>query len=162
MHDMTQLYLPASNFLRAFFDNDVPLSGGEWAEENLSRLVQMTRDEDHSNRDWATFFLAQSDVDTAPVRDALANATQDEDEFVRAEAIWGLARRDRHLALPLVREALVGDSVPQHIFEAAALCAHASLIESLRDWAEPSKSADLDALVSDALLACERGSPTEL
>jgi HEAT repeat protein len=156
---MNDGYEPTSEFLRAVAANNAPLSGGPWADANLHRLIQMTRDEDRTNRDWATFLLALEDLDTPDVRDALMQAASDEDDFVRAEAVHGLARRDPTVALPFVQAELRADSVTVPILEAAALCAHPSLIDDLRDLTETSDSPYLDKLTADALQACETGTP---
>lgn len=158
---MVDRYEPPSDFLKAVAAGNVALSGGELADANLRRLVEMTCDEDRANRDWATFLLAQEDVDTTIVRQALLKAAGDSDDFVRAEAVYGLARRDPSVALPFVQEALRTDCVEVPILEAAELCAHPSLIEDLRKFAEPSDSPYMDGLVADALLACESGTPPE-
>lgn len=63
---------------------------------------------------------------------------------MRAEAIVGLARRDRAVALPLVHDALSGDSASLPLFDAAELVAHPSLVEPLRDWIAPSADEFLD------------------
>lgn len=157
---MNNPYEPTSEFLKGVAANSVPLSGGALADANLHRLIQMTRDGDRTNRDWATFLLALKDVDTTVVRDALLQAAGDEDDFVRAEAVYGLARRDPAVALPFVQAALGADSVAVPILEAAALCAHPSLVDGLRKFAEPSDSPYLDGLAADALAACENGVPS--
>jgi HEAT repeat protein len=153
---MSERYEPTSDFLCAIINEDVPLSGSKMAEENLRRLIEMTRDEDQSNRDWATFLLAQEEPDTPAVRDALIRATADDDAMVRAEAMLGLAMRDPLLALPLVQQALRAKTVEIPTLEAAALCAHPSLIADLRIWAKPSSQPRLDALAAEALAACEK------
>lgn len=91
---MSDLYEPASDFLKAVIAEDVPLSGSPLGEANLRLLIAMTRDDDRSNRDWATFLLSQEDADTPEIRSALRSAADDEDDYVRAEALLGLARRD--------------------------------------------------------------------
>jgi HEAT repeat protein len=149
-------YEPRSEFLKAIIAEKLPLSGGELAEANLRRLILMMRDEDRSNRDWATFLLAQEETDTPAVRDALISSAKDGDEVVRAEAVLGLAKRDPLLALPLVQEALRSEAVAVPMLEAAALCAHPSLIPDLRIWAEPSDEPFIDRLAASALAACER------
>jgi len=159
---MTEIYEPSSEFLRAITSGDVPLSGSSWAESNLCRLVAMTHDADRSNRDWATFLLSQADLDTSDVREALLQATEDDDENVRAEAIWGLAKRDRELALPLVHRALSAGSVTVPIIEAAALVAHSSLVADLLRFSAPSDRAYLDELIQAALTACQTGQSTAL
>lgn len=156
---MRDRYEPASEFLKAVAKGNAPLSGGEMADANLCRVIEMTRDADRSNRDWATFLLAQQDADTTVVREALLQAAADDDDFVRAEAVYGLARRDPSVALPFVQGALRADCVAVPIFEAAELCADPSLVEDLRKFAEPSDSPYLDGLAADALATCESGKP---
>ena len=154
---MNELYRPASDFLEAVAAEEVPLFGSDFADANFQRLIAMTRNEDRSNRDWATFLLSQQDVDTPQVREALIIAAQDEDEIVRAEAVLGLAQRDRTLALPFARIALMSDHACMPVFEAAALIADPSLVELLRTWAQRSDDDFLDRLARKALIACELG-----
>jgi HEAT repeat protein len=152
---MTERYLPPSDFLKALIDDDAPLVGGDQAEANLGRLIEMTRDKDLANRDWATLLLAQQDFDTSRVRDALLTAAEDENEYVRAEAILGLAQRDKALALPLLQRELRGEHVAVPLFEAAALVADPSLADDLRQFTIPSDDSLLDELATKALAACE-------
>src|SRR4051794_23321526 len=154
---MHESYEPPSSFLVAVSNNNVPLTGNEFAEANLERLIALTRDEDRTNRDWATFLLAQTDIDTENVRSALVHAAKDDDQDVRAEAIAGLAKRDRALALPFVQFALLAQTVTAVVFEAATEIGHPSLVENLRRWSKPSGDAYLDGCVVDALAACEKG-----
>ena len=154
---MTEPYRPASDFLEAVAAEQVPLFGSDFADANFQRLIEMTRDQDRSNRDWATLLLSQQDIDTPQVRDALVIAAQDEDDAVRAEALLGLAQRDRALALPFARTALMSDQACMAVFEAAALIADPSLVELLRPWTQPSDDAFLDQRAGEALLACEEG-----
>ncbi|HJR55881.1 MAG TPA: HEAT repeat domain-containing protein [Rhizomicrobium sp.] len=153
---MPPRYEPKSEFLKAVLAEKVPLSGGNAAEENLRRLIAVMHDNDQSNRDWATFLLALEDIDTPTVREVLLHATRDSNASVRAEAVWGLARRDPTLALPLVQDGLRADSVEIPMLEAAELCAHPSLVADLRIWAEPSDVPYADKVAADALAACEQ------
>lgn len=152
-----QNYQPKSQFLIDVANNQVPLGDDEFGRHNFELLIALTRDEDRSNRDWATFLLALQERNTPEVRDALLRAAHDEDPYVSAEAICGLAHIDRQLALPLVRDALKAGSVAAVIFEAAEILADPSLAEPLRPFAEPSGDAYLDSLALDALKACETG-----
>ncbi|MEO7276758.1 MAG: lyase [Sphingomicrobium sp.] len=147
-------YEPPSAFLKSLIDDDAPLMGAE-GESNRRRLMTLMRDEHLANRDWATLLLAQQDLDTDDVRQALLSAADDENECVRAEAILGLAQRDGALALPLVRRELGRERVAVPLFEAAALIADPSLVNDLRDFAAPSDNAILDELAAKALSACE-------
>jgi hypothetical protein len=152
---MDDRYEPASHFLKAVIAEEVPLSGNPMAEANLRRLITMTRDDDCSNRDWATMLLAQEEADTPEIRAALLAAIEDVDGAVRAEALLGIARRDPELAVPYALKALSGESACMAVFEAAALIADPALVESLRAWTEPSNNELLDRYAADALLACE-------
>ncbi len=120
--DMTDRYLPSSPFLLDAIAEKVPLSDDLAAEENLRLLIFATGDQDTTNREWAVYLLAQDAIDTPAVREALQRAAADSDQAVRAEAIFGLARRDTAVALPLVvGELRCDDPLPQ-IVEAAELC----------------------------------------
>jgi len=152
---MTERYEPPSDFLKSLIDDDAPLSDSEHGEANLRRLVELTKDEHSVNRDWATLLLAQQDVDTPEVRNALLGAAEDENQYVRAEAILGLAQRDKTLALPLLQRELSGQAVAVPLFEAAALIAHPSLAKDLQAFADPSGDDFLDGLAVQALRACQ-------
>jgi hypothetical protein len=153
---MDELYQPPSDFLRAVADEQVPLSGSAFAEENFRRLLNMMTDKERGNRDWATLLVAQHELDTDAVRNALIGAAQDDDQAVRAEAILGLAQRDPKVALPFLKIALSEQNVMPPVFEAAALVADASLVDDLRQFSAPSGDTYLDQLATDALAACER------
>jgi hypothetical protein len=154
---MSERYEPTSAFLRAIIAEKVPLSGSSFADANMLQLIAMTQDGDLSNRDWATMLLASEEADTPEVRRALLSAADDESDIVRAEALLGIARRDRKLALPLVLKALTDDYVSMPVFEAAELVADPLLVDVLGPWTEPSDNEWLDQLARDALAACENG-----
>lgn len=147
-------YWPTSTFLRMVANDAVQLTGSEAAEHNLRRLIGFTRDLDVSNRDWATMLLAQQEIDTADVRQALLAATEDADVDVRAEALQGLAERDKQLALPLVERELAKEECGYGAFEAARLIAHPVLIGSLRNWEGRFPDSGWDDLVRRAVTAC--------
>lgn len=152
---MTDRYEPPSRFLKAVIAEEAPIAGGECANANFQRLIELTRDEDRSNRDWAIFLLALEDADTPAIRDALLQAARDPDEFVRGEAVLGLAKRDVALALPFVQDGLGANTVSIPMLEAAAICAHPSLIADRRIWVEPSDNPSVDKVAAEALAACE-------
>jgi len=157
---MTERYEPSSDFLKAVAAQEVPLSGSAFADVNMRQLIAMTRDVDVSNRDWATMLLASEEADTPEIREALSSAANDESDVVRAEALVGIARRDRELALPLVLKALSGQWAGMPLFEAAALVADPALVAVLKPWTEPSDDEWLDQLACDALAACEKSQPS--
>lgn len=149
-------YEPPNAFLKALINDDAPLTGVD-GESNRRRLMMLMRDDDAANRDWATLLLAQQDLDTDEVRQALLTAAEDENEYVRAEAILGLAQRNKAIALPLIRRELGRERVAVPLFEAATLVADPSLVNDLREFAAPSDDAFLDELAAKALRACEAG-----
>ncbi len=152
---MTERYEPPSDFLKMLIADDSPLAGNEQADANLRCLIAMTSDAHPANRDWATLLLAQQAIDTPEVRQALLRAADDENEDVRAEAILGLAQRDKALALPLLQRELSGETVSLPLLEAAIIVAHPSLVTDLRAFAEPSDDDFLDGFALEALKACE-------
>ena len=168
---MGDRYAPESDFLNAIIAGNVPLPGDEpeggaesplhagLSAANLRELIRLTRDEVLSNRDWATFLLAEKEVDTPLVRAALLEASRDVAEVVRHEALAGLARRDPGLALPIVREELDG-SVSVPLMEAVEHCIDPSLVPGLRKWVGASDLSDtIRRYLVDALAACESGTP---
>jgi hypothetical protein len=116
----------------------------------------MTKDTHPANRDWATLLLSQQDTDTSQVRQALLEAVDDANEYVRAEAVLGLAQRDKALALHLLQRELTNEFVALQLFEAATIIAHFSLIPDLERFTEPSGDNFLDRLALEALQACEQ------
>ena len=154
-------YLPASDFLRSVLADEVPLNDSDFGRANFAKLIEMTRDPDPSNRDWATLFVAQQDEFTDDIREALVLAAEDDDPRVAAEAMLGLANHDQAIALPLVKRALQADRVMRNIFEAAVVIAHPSLADGLRPFALESDDKYLDELVFEALAACENHGPSE-
>jgi HEAT repeat protein len=79
----------------------------------VAALITLSRDPVAEVRDWACYALGTrlSDVDSQPVRDALAARLADADPHVCCEALLGLARRRDPRALPAVRGRLAGEHV---------------------------------------------------
>ncbi|SFJ18295.1 hypothetical protein SAMN05216304_105176 [Bosea sp. OK403] len=148
-------YVPASDFLVKAANGEVPLTGTEFAEQNLRLLIGYTSDADTSNRDWATLLLAGLEIDTPTVREALLKATQDCDASVRAEALLGLAERDSVLALPLVLRELERSECGYGTFQAAHAIANPSLLSGLRKWLGKGSTPWINDEINDAIAACE-------
>ncbi|WP_426263958.1 HEAT repeat domain-containing protein [Sphingomonas sp. PWP1-2] len=161
---MTADYHPSSDFLIQVLNEEAPLTGSEYADANLSKVIGFIADEDAANRDWAAFILGNLDLDTPEIRSALIAFANDQSERVRAEAIRGLAQRDRTLALPYVRSALANPSATVNIFEAAAIVADPTLVAPLKAFTGSSDDEWFDELVSEAIAACEaaRSNPQNL
>jgi hypothetical protein len=155
---VTDRYQPPSAFLQDIVADNIPLAGSPFADANLRKLIALTRDPDRANRDWATMLLAQLETDTPAVREALLEASADEDLYVRGEAVLGLAQRDPSVALPLIQAALDGEFVCLQIFEAAALVAHPSLVAGLRHFADGGEDY-VNGWARDALAACQSNAP---
>jgi HEAT repeat protein len=153
-------YLPASDFLCMIFDDEIPLTGSEFAEKNLQRLIEFTRDEDASNRDWATLFLAQvaeyDGLRRPEILAALLTAAEDADQSVRAEAILGLAKIKHEKALSLVGRELKRLNATMPIFEAAELLADPTLIKDLEDFQDESDEPFVDEAAKRALEICRK------
>ncbi|HEX8256791.1 MAG TPA: HEAT repeat domain-containing protein [Allosphingosinicella sp.] len=156
---MSDKYEPPSEFLKTLIEDDSSLRGDERSDANIRRLIELMRDKDPANRDWATSLLAGTDADTPEVRGALAAAAEDEHAQTRSEAILGIAQRNPDAALPLLQRELAGDMVTMATLEAAMLVAHPLLVAGLRRFASPSDHAPIDECIDEALTACEAGKP---
>jgi HEAT repeats len=80
--------------------------GGRTDAVSSAALIELSGDVDTDTRNWATFALGSlSQEDSPAIRDALAARLSDADDEVRAEAIFGLAKRvDERVVEPLHRE----------------------------------------------------------
>jgi len=97
-------------------------------------IIELTSDRVGAVRDWACFSVgAQSLVDGAAVRDALAARLRDRHYACRAQAVLGLARRRDERAITPCLEALGRHSVGQLYVEAAAYLASPRLQPVLED-----------------------------
>ena len=158
-----EYYLPASNFLVSLMNEEIRIDETEFGRANLQLLMALTKDTDRSNRDWAAMLLGHNGPQTDEVRDALLHAADDEDQYVRGEAIQALVERDRAAAFRLVKRELEKDFVCVAIFDAAAELAEPSLVTLLEPFAEPSGDDHMDSVAKYALTKCEdakRGSAT--
>lgn len=101
-----------------------------WA---IRKLIELTHDPVAEVRDWATFALGsqREEVDTHELREALAARLTDTDEYVRGEALIGLARRKDARAIPALQTELALSDVNYLAVEAAELAADPSLLRQL-------------------------------
>jgi hypothetical protein len=152
---MAEPYLPKADFIVMAANGEVPLTGSALADQNLQLLISFMSDADVSNRDWATMTLAMQDIDTPMVRNALFAAAEDQDSCVRAEALEGLADRNRDMALPLLQRELMRDECGYATFKAARSIAHPSLLAGLRNWRRRGGAPWIDDTIGEAIAACE-------
>ena len=152
---MEEGYIPRANFLVMVANEEIPLTGSQFADHNLQMLIAYTRDEDLSNRDWATMLLAQQAIDTPEIRDALVAATNDEDACVRGEALQGLAERDTGVALPILLRELEQDDCAYATFQAARIVANPALLKGLRRWMGRGDAPWINDEITDAITASE-------
>ncbi|MFI5532128.1 HEAT repeat domain-containing protein [Kitasatospora sp. NPDC051853] len=118
---------------------------------DIRALIGLTRDEDPDVRDRATHTLGfLSEADTAEVRSALWERTDDEYAEARKEGIRGLARRHDPRAVPLMAELLDDpEGVSSLTFRAAGILGAPELLPYLRQYNLK------DSDVSDAVEACD-------
>lgn len=107
------------------------VAGDPPAPEAVETLIQLSGDPASDVRDWATFALGSIlDVDSEPLRDALAARLDDTEGDTAGEALLGLARRHDPRALsPLL--ARLSDEPGNLIVEAAAELAAPEALSAL-------------------------------
>ena len=129
-------------------------------EAAVRALIELTRDEDAANRDWATFNLGQQiALDTPAIREALWARLNDADAATRGEAMVGLAERKDARALDAIKRELAGEFHGSWAMEAAEALADPALLPWLSDLrarlaAEKGESYFL-RVCDDALAACQ-------
>jgi HEAT repeat protein len=138
----------------------LPLLAGDAPAAGVAdALVRLSRDPDPEIRDWATAGLNEPfDVDTAEIRDALAERLTDTEGDIAGEALLGLAqRRDPRTLLPLLAWLDGGDAGNLIVEAAAALGAPEALPALLRlkaaGWQDRRSR---PSLLDDAIRACSR------
>jgi len=126
----------------------------------IDTLVDLSRDEEASVRDWSTFGLgAQLDLDTPRIREALLARASDPDGDTRAEALDGLVRRHDSRVLPFLLRALQSDLVGSLEVQAARDLGSTELVaslEKLKEWWDVDRE-----LLDSAIAQCKAGTRTE-
>jgi HEAT repeat protein len=124
----------------------------------INALIELSRDIDIVNRDWATSALGTLiDSDTEAIRDALYARLDDIDEQTRGEAMSALAKRKDQRVFPFVLNQLEKMIYWPFLFEAAQDLADPRLLPALyhfRDHWEGEKNLRYNALEA-AIAACE-------
>ena len=147
---------PQSHFLRTL-PTGIMLSGADFQPSVVSRLLQFMDDRCSSNRDWATFLLSQSAHSSPTIIKALIRNAYDHHVDVSAEAILGLAKRDRIAARKILLEKLFWPKLDDKDIEAAGYVGHRLLLRQLRRLQKTSRFDDV--LTDRAIRACKSGKP---
>jgi HEAT repeat protein len=87
--------------------------GGLKSRAAIRALMELMEDRDKEVRDWATFSISlawPAPVDSPAIRDALRKRLTDSYSDVRAEAVWGLAKRKDPQGLKLLLQRLEAKS----------------------------------------------------
>lgn len=144
---------------------------GRQDDRAIAALIELSRDERPTVRNWATFGLGdqlgepgdETFLDRPDLREALAARLSDPDEETRAEAVLGLALRKDPRALHAIEAEIQRGPAFSHYIEAAYYLADPALVPGLRRLLT---SGDQEAIqfwqtnprysLDAALLACER------
>ena len=154
---MAEQYLPSSEFLNYVLDDEIVFDDSTFGQKNLHRLLAMVDDSDRSNRDWAAFLIAGLPFDSPEIRQAIVRAADDDDADTRDEALVGLARRDRVVAIERLLPLLTED-IGIVLLEAATILGDQSLVPALKEI--EGREGGSEALLNQlrrALAACEAG-----
>lgn len=129
--------------------------GNREDEQSRATLVELSKDDDHEVRDWATFGLGTlCDTDSPAIRDALAARLRDDDEDTRCEAMVGLARRNDPRATEAVAKELENECVGRLAIEAAGLLCDPQFTPRLTSLLASNRD---DTDLAEALLKLQAG-----
>lgn len=87
-------------------------------ENAIHVLTKFSEDKANHIRDWATFYISQTDFDNENIRKTLWNRVSDKHRDTKMEAIAGLARRNDNKILDVIKQELVEDNYTTVLFEA--------------------------------------------
>lgn len=103
------------------------------SEEALHALIEMTRDVDEVIRDWATFSLSNTELDTSAIREALVERLDDSDAQTRVEAMYGLAERGDERVIRAALRAFEPDESGKLLFDGLCDTPGYRLLPALRE-----------------------------
>ena len=86
--------------------------------KSIDILIKLSGDSKGYNRDWATFYLGESKVNTKKLRQALWNRIHDKHKKTRLEAIMGLAKRKDFRVIEIIKNELHNIEYSIGIFQA--------------------------------------------
>lgn len=150
-------YMPASELLQRMVREDVEV------EAHGAEVIALTRDADGSNRDWALLLLAQSELASEEVLEALIAGMDDANHEAGLEALIGVAMRAPEVALPRVKALIEADTVESMALEAAAYVASPALMPALDALAAEFGEDDdkFGMMLAEAIAACSTGTRPE-
>jgi HEAT repeat protein len=122
----------------------------------ISALIELSRDEADEVRNWATFGLAQLEVDTEPLREALFIRLGDLEPEIRGEALVGLAERKDARVLAALRAELQTRPVSLLAIEAAECLGDSALLPLLLALRTPGIDPSVSSAVAQAIASLER------
>lgn len=128
--------------------------------EAIKTLIKLCDDKEVEVKDWAVFSLGSLiETDTPEIRATLKNALNDEDTYVRGEALVGLAKRgDSNIVNQLIKELKEEDDL-HDVIMACELLADSSLLPHLQKLKKRYEVSDTNyALtgIDDAIEACSK------
>ncbi len=155
--------MPKLNSPQSFFLRKLPVGWmmhrADFQPNVVQRLMELMKDDNVSNRDWATFLLSQSSHNSPQIIKALIRNASDNDAEISSEAILGLAQRQRVAARRLVLEKLTRRSLDVKDIEAAGYVGHQSLVPSLNRVSRWWQSEE--ELIGRAISSCRYGKPKD-
>ena len=124
----------------------------------IQTLIDLTRDEVTTIKDWATFTLGLlCDIDTSAIREALWQRLGDTDNDTRCEAFAGLAQRHDESIIPKLIAELRHQTIYRLAIEAARDLASPKLLDVLQELELDFKDdAEFGPLIQDAIASCTK------
>lgn len=127
----------------------------------VETLIEMTRDADQGIRDWATFGLGNTELDTPTIRDAMAARLDDSDAQTRAEALYGLAERGDWRVIEAVLREFEPDANGAVLFDFFQDTPGYRLLPALQLMAKAEPKGHKDKQLQAAIKACKTYRPKQ-
>ena len=109
-------------------------------EKTIDVLIKFSKDKANHIRNWATFYIGQSDFDNENIREALWNRVNDKHQETRMEAITGLAKRKDDRIIEVIKQEIIKDDFGSLLFEAISETENKDFIPILQQELNESKN----------------------
>ena len=164
-HNNTQLNQTQISKLCEFYEknDDVIKNGLIFAlglidtSSTIDVLVKLSEDQDSANRDWATFYIGESNRNNKKIREALWRRVKDRHFNTRLEAIMGLAKRNDERIKDVIKDEIKKGHSTAGLFDAILALNDVQFLPLLQNELESVRDSNDDSYWKLCLEQCIAG-----